>query len=151
MPATAGLGHRILAACTAPQDVGQRLVAIGGIAGVVAFMLPWGHADPRSSISGWNLATGQSGVAPLLVFPLCSMAAVVVAGLVHGDGETASQVIRLARIPLAAGAATAVTAGLGAVMAQSIASQLSGFTQISIGFGVWLTVLASAAQAVAHG
>ena len=146
MPVTAGLGHRILAACTAPQDVGQRLIAIGGIAGVVGFLMPWGHTDPRSSVSGWTLATGQSGITPLLVLPLCSLAAVVVAGLVHG--ATTPQVIRLARIPLAAGAATAALVGLGAVMAESIANQLSGFTKISIGFGVWLTVLASAAQAV---
>ena len=156
----------LIAIFTEPTDFGERLLAIAGVIGLIGFFLPWielggaglGFGNAMNlSFSGWNATFGQFGVLSLLLIPAAALATIVVAGKLHNAPNLAA--VRLARIPLAVGAAVAVVAFIAAMAVQQLvglvtmATGMRGISgknlpQISVGIGLWLTVLAFFTQLV---
>jgi len=130
-----GLVDGIKAAFTHPRDLGQRLIAIGGAAGVVGFILPW-ITIPVASTSGWSLATQGDG--RIFLALAVAISAIVIAGyLQHADTATAH---RLTRIPIILG-----TAGL---MVTYVVTSLTTTFGGGIGLGLWLTYGSFGAQLI---
>ena len=137
VPAAEGnLVEGIKGAFTNPHDLGQRLIAYGGAAGAVGFVLPWGQAM-GNSISGWSFATNVD--ARSFIALAVAISGIVISGLLHHAGVAKSH--RLARIPVILG-----TAGL--MIAYAVTSFMSIFSSGSIGIGMWLTFASFGAQLI---
>ncbi len=141
-----------IAAFTHPTDLGERLMAIGGAVGLVSYMLPWiqvsGQNAPglRLSSSGWSYTTGTFGIGSLLLIPAAAITAIVIAGKIHTVPRPTA--VRLARIPLAVGAAAAGILALVAMEINRLVIFLNRDLDLTPCYGLWLTVIAFIAQVV---
>lgn len=149
-PSVSSAENPFFASFTHPNDLGERLMAIGGAAGLISYVLPWVQVSNNNqrgsamSFSGWNATTGSFGIGELLLIPAAAITAIVIAGKVHTARK--SNAVRLARIPLAAGAAVAAISTLAALETQRLVNPQ--IVEISPGIGLWLTAIAFAVQAV---
>jgi hypothetical protein len=138
-------------AITAPRELGQRLIALGGLAAVVAFFIPWLSfsipkmigSSSRMTYSGWNAAVDSSGSPLLFVVPALAIWSVVIAARIHDASNLYA--IHWARVPLVGGTVLATLTAVALPTANMLEGIIPG---VSVGLGLWLTGMAGAAQAI---